>query len=278
MSFAHSEPLQPLDLPVCQVARAQPVYTSKVMEVPDEIKKLIQAYKKSWVNLCDRKAGSSVHETFILAKTLEDEFTYADLPMKGTDMERAIELDRVLAYDLMQFIPAFQGSYMDHEYFMPRFAAFSQVSKFGTEEDKQFFQLHADLNGNGILPNWYQQTWDYGGCLRFGEFDWVGAFQKLGDPGQIKSIQYRKLLDKIEIDLQKTLEKLYYKYRDGKFHKICTCKTTKAVQIDLGELVKHLGKIKRYSRLATKLKITLASIKKGETPVLSQAEQHCSGG
>lgn len=275
---AHSQANQPLDLPVCQVARAQPVYSSEAIEIIVEVKKLIRTYKKSWVNLCDRKAGSSVYEAFALAKTLEEEFFYLDGTMKGTDMEKAIEIDRVLGYDLIQFIPAFEGSYMEYEYFMPRLAVFNQVSKYGTDEDKLFFQLHTDLNGDGTLPNWYQKTWHYGGCLRFGEYDWVGAFQRLSKAKDIKGIQYLKIIDKIESNLQKTLEKLYYKYRDGKFKKICTCKATKAVQIDLEKLFKHLGKIKRYTKLAAKLKATLVSLKKKEIPILSEAEEHCSGG
>lgn len=274
----YSQPGEPLDLPECEIARAPSTYTSEVIKIPDDVKKNIQEYKKSWIDLCDRKAGSSVYNTFALAKILEDEFTYADLPAKGTRMERAIELDRVLAHDLMQFIPAFQGSYMEYEFFMPRFEIFSQVSIHGTEEDKQFFQLHADLNGNSILPNWYQQTWDYGGCFRFGEFDWVEAFQKLKQAKRIKSVEYRKVIDSIESNLGKTFDRLYFKAQRRKSSKICTCNEKQAVQTDLKKLIKYLRENKQHSKLAAKLKVILLSVKKGEVPVLSQAEQHCSGG
>ena len=64
---------KPLDLPVCQVARAKTAYT-EVVKIPDQVKAHITAYKKSWTELCDRKSSASVHQTLSLAKILEEKF------------------------------------------------------------------------------------------------------------------------------------------------------------------------------------------------------------
>lgn len=280
---AHAKAKKPLDLPVCQVARAKTAYTN-VIKIPEQVKTHITAYKKSWTDLCDRKASASVHETLRMAKALEEEFkpvlssTSSKTADGKIDWKKTEAVHDYLQKDLPKFVPAFDGSIIEYEYFQPRFSEFKEVAKYGNAEDKLFFQLHADLRGNGTLSPWYAQTWDYGGCLRFGEYDWIQAFQTLRKAKKIKTPQYRKIISELEGSLNQTLDGLYFEFSDKKFNKICTCKKKDAVRADLEKLVAYLNRNKSNPKLAAKLQKTLKAIEAGKIPVKSEAEKHCSGG
>lgn len=283
MPLAHAKTKKSLDLPVCQVARAKTAYTD-IIQIPDDVESYVAKYKKSWTDLCDQKKSASIHQTLSMAKTLEEKFkpilsSIATQTSEGkTDWTKTESIHTYLESELPKFVPAFEGSIIEYEYFQPRFSDFKDVAKYGNAEDKLFFQLYADLRGSSELPPWYEMTWDYGGCLRFGEYNWIQAFQKFKKAKSIKAIQYKKILAEQEKSLKETLEGLYFKFSDKEFNKICTCKKKDAVKSDLEKLVTYLKKEKSQNELVAKLQKTLKAISAGQIPVMSQAEKHCSGG
>jgi len=280
IAVGHAEINKSLDLATCQAARNQPVYPSFI-NIPEDIKLAVAAYKESWITLCDRKPNSSVHQVFSMAKSLEEKFEpvlSSIVKQIGGDWEKATTVHHYFQNIIPGFIPAFEGSIIEYEYFKLRFLDFKEVAKYGDEEDRYFFQLYVNLRGSGMLHPWYEMTWDYGGCLKFGEYNWIQTFQKLKLAKDIKDTQYSKVISELGASLSKTLEGLYFKLSNRKFHKICTCNNKDAVRSDLEKMVAYFSENQSNPTLLVTLRKTLNAIKSGEVPVKSQVAGHCSGG
>lgn len=281
LSISYAKDEKPLDLPACKIARVKSTYT-EVFKIPDDIKSYIIVYKKSWTDFCDHKKSASIHEIFSMAKNLEEKFisifnSRSLLPDKqNSGFDKVEEAHNYLEKVLPNFVPAFEGSILEYEYFRPKISEFKEISKYGDNEDKLFFKLLSEMLGDFMLPPWYETSWDYGGCLRFGEYDWILAYEKLIEAKKIKGAQYNKVILKQQDLLNKELEDLYFKISDKEFSKICTCKNKNDVKIDLEKLVTYLNKDKAYTSLVANLQKTLEAIKAGQIVVNSQAEKDCS--
>ncbi len=285
MSISYGRDERPLDLPVCKVARAKTAYSEDI-KIPEDVKSHITAYKKSWSDLCDRIKSASVYQTFSMAKTLEKKFeqilNLRSLEKKSPDeninSKKTDAAHDYLEKELTKFIPAFEGSILEYEFFRPVTSEFKEISKYGNADDKLFFNLLTEMQGDSMLPPWYEMVSDHGGCLRFGEYDWIMAFEKLKEAKKIKGTQYINVISELQKSLEEDIEGLYYEFSDKELNDICTCKKKNDVKSDLEKLVTYFNKDKSQSKMVAKLQKILEAIKAGKISVNSQAEKHCSGG
>ena len=283
ITYAKDE--KPLDLPICKVARAKTTY-SDLVKIPEDVKSYITEYKKSWTDLCDRKESASLHQAYGMALNLEKNFSpifdSRSLQKRTLDVEAELKKENAahdyLQKELPKFIPAFEGSLITYEYFQPLILDFKEFSKNGNAEDKLFFQVLAEMKGDFILPPWLEGTWDYGGCLKFGEYNWILAFEKLNEAKKIKAIEYSKVITEQQKILNKVFEDLFVESPDKKISDICTCKKKVDVKADLEKLLVYLNKEKTHTNLVAKLQKTLAAIKTGQILVKSSDEVSCGGG
>ena len=254
-----------------------------LLVVPDDTKALIESYRSAWKTFCDveKQARPSMADLLVQAKVIELRFdkifeTYhasrkASEP-PGPEDDAVSDL---VVKKYPSFVPAFEGSYFEYEYFMPSFETFEKHTPLGTAEDKRFFDtgIRLDLEFPNLgrwNPPWLQKTWDYGGCLRFGEFRWTDALDQIMKlKGDLHSDIYRKMASDWETLLMEDLT------AGGD---VCTCKRKDAVIEDLQAALLYLQATPALSAYVPAVQAKLQSIQAKRIEVESEDVKHCSGG
>ena len=262
--------------PTCKAASEKADYGSG-LSIPEVTRALIESYREDWRNLCSSKAGSkpSLSEIFVKAKQIEadfkkifDAFDESIISEPNFDSRRSAAINDLVSNKFPTFVPAFKGAYGEHEMFSPSIDAFKKSAPLGNSEDRIFFESQLSLEGD--FPPYVTKTWAYGGCDRYGEFDWTGTLRDIARvKKQVKNSAYLKESALLEEGLFRELSTNY---------DICTCKKKDVVLQDLRNVQKYIKKEALYASQVPKVQQTIESIQSGKIQVKSEAEGHCSGG
>ena len=262
--------------PACTAATEKVDYGSG-LTISEATRALIESYREDWRNLCSTKGSTkpSLAEIFVKAKQIEadfkkvfDAFDESIINEANFDSRRSEAVNDLVSRKFPTFVPAFKGAYGEHEMFSPSIDAFRKSAPLGNAEDRTFFENQLSLEGD--FPPYITKTWDYGGCDRYGEFDWTGALKNIAHvKKQVKATAYLKESALLEDGLFRELATSY---------DICTCKKTDAVLQDLQNVRKYLRRETVYASQVPKVQQTIDSIQSGKIKVKSEAEKHCSGG
>jgi hypothetical protein len=276
-ALADAEP----SLPGCRAALSQAAYDSP-LDLPAATIGRIEAYRLGWRRLCAGERGDvSLYDLLAQARQIELDFgpifrreaeTWKAAEGQGeARWRRAEAIHSLLASKFPAFVPGFIGSFVEWEYFQPDAAFFRKHRSLGDEEDRVFLDAGIRLPGPGPAPNpWFEFTWDYGGCKRFGEFDWVGEIRKI-----------EALRDRLHRDLYRSALVAYERdlYRDlTPRSSLCICDDVARVVPDLEEVSRELAE--RAVRAETRRAIGYATsqIRAGAISLRSSREGGCSGG
>ena len=262
----------------CQAAMANVEY-GNLLVVPDDTKSLIESYRSAWKAFCDveQQARPSMAALLVQAKEIELRFDKVFETGKPSELSRTQDeaLSDLLVKKYPSFVPAFEGSYFEYEFFKPSFETFEKHTPLGTAEDKRFFETGIRLGLEFPRPGrwnppWLEKTWDYGGCLRFGEFRWTEALDQIMKlKGDLHSDIYRKMASDWETLLMEDLTS------EGN---VCTCKNRDVVIEDLQAALLYLQATPALSAYVPGVQAKLQSIRTKKIKIESEAEKHCSGG
>jgi hypothetical protein len=260
----------------CQAAMANVEY-GNLLVVPDDTKALIESYRSAWKTFCDveKQARPSMADLLLQAKEIELRFDKVFETFHASSRPEDDAVSDLLVKKYPSFVPAFEGSYFEYEYFRPSFEEFEKHAPLGTAEDKRFFDTGIRLGLEFPRPGrwnppWMERTWDYGGCLRFGEFRWTEAMDQIMKLKEdLQSDIYRKMASDWETLLMEDLTS------EGD---ICTCKKSDAVIEDLKAALLYLQATPALSAYLRDVQAKLQSIQAKKVKVESEAVKHCSGG
>ncbi len=272
--------------PICGVARAKPGYTH-ALKVSPALEAKVNAYRRAWVEFCDEEPGAAgtLHNLILEAEKLEDAFrpvvAHAAARRKklgrGTpDREKLSDaLDNALAYRLPAFITGFEGRFGEETYFRLSIERFRSAARLGDKVDRRFFKVTHKLRGPSALMPWYRMTWDYGGCVRFGEYDWIGVLEDLREfREEFTRPAYAKELRRIESMLLAFLTQARKPYPKD----LCTCGDTGQVIADLEEVLRYFKSRKGFKKRANALNRYMGRIDTERVHILSEKNGSCSGG
>ena len=249
----------------CAAATAKVEY-GRLLQVPDALKAEVEAYRAGWREVCTKKARS-LHTLLLRADAITRSFA-ALLDKSGIKETKFEELHELLGSAYPRFIPAFQGSMIEYEYFEPDLAVFARQAALGDAEDKTFFASHRALYGTDphAFP-WLKRTWDQGGCVRFGSFDWVAAVARIeGLEAKLKGEAYRKRLAELKDRIRGYLSDPAVK-RDGKKPVVDSCAPRPRTIAELEKTAKGLQARKGWEKTAAGLRKTVDDIRAGRTDI-----------
>jgi hypothetical protein len=264
-----------VDLPGCKAAIASVDY-GNLLVVPDETKSAIESYRSDWRAFCGEKPQRerpTMADLIQKAKTVEDLFgkTFETFIKARTTEERYAGADAVsdlVVKKYPSFVPGFEGSFWEQEYFRPSTEEFRKHVHLGTAEDKLFFDAGMPLQTE--FPPWIDRTWDYGGCLRFGKYPWTETLEKIVQlKKSLQSDIYKKLTSEYEESLMGSVTSM---------GDVCTCEGKEAVLEDLQSVLAYLEKEPSLASYVPLVRSKLDSVQSRKITVNSEAEKHCSGG
>ncbi len=162
---------------------------------------------------------------------------------------------------------------------MSSLSDFRKYAPLGDAEDILFFKEYFELRGETLFDPWISATWDYGGCRRFGEYQWVDTLKKIDSlKKNLTKTLYVEAVLEFEQHLIIFLDGLYFRVSDRRMSDICTCGDKSAVERDLNEILEHIVSKPGYEETADTIRKTLKGIHENEIQINSEAEKHCSGG
>jgi len=264
------------NLPGCQAALAKVDYGT-ILLIPDETKSVIESYRSAWKDFCGAKAVSdkpTMADLILKAKTLEGQFgKIIEAHNRALTTEQryagADAVSDLVSKKYPSFVPAFEGSYWEQEYFRPSTAEFKKHAQLGTPEDKLFFEAGMKLESE--FPPWMDRTWDYGGCWLFGDFKWTETLDRLVQlKKSLHSDIYKKLTADYEASMMEPLTSLG--------QSVCTCKRKESVLEDLQRVLSYLEKEPAFSSYLPMVRSSIDALETKKIIVNSEAEKHCSGG
>jgi hypothetical protein len=292
------------ELPGC-VAAYTPLPLGELTGLTHETKNRLIHYRQSWQYVCSGKSDHSIYPLWIEAKELT-KTTYTNSGVLGSALcEENKMINGECATDITAYAPGIKGVYAEGMLldFTPSRKLFSENIILGTQEDKDFFATYAllGLEDDNFSP-WIEQTWDYGGCTKYGSYDWVGVLDTLDKLS--KKINNLGYLEEINLYKSELLNGVTnnmigwnYEFKDPKYPyvkpHICTCDKKNEVLSDLDKVLQysknHLfyydltsapgpGHPSSPSDLSPSIIDFINKIKEGKINVLSDAERHCSGG
>jgi len=259
-------------------AASEKVNYGEGLNIPADTRARIDAYRTGWKELCDSgsRKRPSLSDLFVKAKEIEADFTKildafdeSILNESKVDVHRFTVVNDLLSKQYPAFVPAFQGTYGEEEYFSPSVAAFRQSSSLGNSEDRLFFDSHIPMERD--FPPFIRKTWDHGGCVLFGEFDWINAMKNISRIE--KSVKSATYLQETSQFKEKLVHELTSPTTD-----ICTCNAKTDVMKDYVAVRKYIKTEPRFASPLAKLQQTMDSIDSGKIEVQSEMEKHCSGG
>jgi hypothetical protein len=267
--------------PACAAAN-NPLDYGSIIAVPDDVRALIDAYRADWLAFCRQtqpgpvtlanlyaQAGS-ISEAFdrLIEQAWKDS---ADADAGQGDGLQPETLDDVLRTTYPRFVPAFEGSFLESTYFNPSTEGFSAYASRGSADDRLFFDSGMPLTSHIWDRPWLERTWDYGGCLLFGRFDWAGEAQKIA--GLKKELSSESWLKRVA-----TREETFFSQLEDSGTRICTCERKDAVLEDYRKLVRVVEREPGLASHLVGLRRMIAAIQSSRIRIDSDREQHCSGG
>jgi|GEM_PF-2460630 len=264
---------------------------TKSKNISDQTKKLLDQYRKNWQSLCRGQEGFTLNLLWNEAEELTrlehkdaQGHSESDLCDRGEDGE---------CYPIMLFTPGIAGLHAEGMLlgFAPSQELFAENLVLGNQEDKDFFTTYTSLgfdNSNNFYP-WIDQTWDYGGCTKYGNYDWTKTLNILNALSKkVTGTAYRENISASTNDLidgvtDNLLDHDFeYKGQHAFTPHICSCDKKEAVLSDMEKVLEyaksHPLNLKDGTAVSSRISEIITHIKNGKVDVLSQAERHCSGG
>ncbi len=264
-ALAETRRAQPAAGP-CAAATA-PVNYGRLLQVPDALKAEVEAYRQGWKEACAKKGGASLAALLARGDRISKAFT-ALVDKSGIKETKFEELHEQLQTAYPRFIPAFHGSMIEFEYFEPDMHVYARQAALGDAEDKLFFASRRALYGTDAhsFP-WVKRTWDHGGCVRFGEFDWAGTVMRLETlESKLTSEAYRTRLSELKDRIRRYLTEPAAK-RNGKKPVVDSCAPRARTIAALEQTARGLAARKGWEPVAAGLRKTLDGIKAGQIEI-----------
>lgn len=250
----------------CAAATA-PVNYGRVLNVPDAIKADVEAYRQGWKEACAKKGGSSLAALLARGDRIGKALT-ALADKSGIKETKYEELHTLWQETYPRFIPAFHGSMIEYEYIEPELAAFARQAALGDADDKLFFGSQRALYGTDkhSFP-WVKRSWDHGGCVLWGRFDWVAAVARIEDlEAKLNAEAYRTRLAELKDRIRNYVTDPAAK-RDGKKPVVDSCAPRAQTIAALDKTMRGLQGRKGWEPAAAGLKKTLDEIRANRTDI-----------
>lgn len=251
----------------CAAASAKPDY-GRLLQIPERLRADTEAYRAAWREACAKKRGASLGALLAKGDALGKAYVAA-IDKSGIKETKFEELHALLGTVYPKFIPAFAGSMIEYEYFEPDLAAYARVAALGDAEDRLFFASHRALYGTDphAFP-WLKRTTHFGGCVRFGEFDWAGAVARIeGLEGKVKAAAYRARLTDLRQRIQTYLSKPAFEREAGKKPVVDSCAPKARTLAEFEKIAKALAARKGWDKAAAGLRKTADDIRAGRVEV-----------
>jgi hypothetical protein len=230
------------------------------------------AYKKSWAAFC-RQENVLLSDLLVHAFKVTERIEF-ELSIDEKIQANFEKIETYLSGKFLQEMPAIDIQFSEYRTIKPAMKDFIDVSVYGTSEDRTFFDKYQKFYDQNLLPAWYDAVWDHGGCLKFGEFDWLYAFDDLQKLKESKIAIYRNLAVALENNLKDTLAYLYDEEVSTRVD-ICTCTEQSFVREDLKLIILYLQERKKMDDLREKLKVVLKRIEMGKVLIPSYQKKQC---
>ncbi len=263
-----------MELPGCKAAFAPEVYPAHI-KLSTQSKNFIHEYRIKWQNVCAGTSDRSLYPLWILVGELTNLDELHDFPEDQQEFFSGI---------FPTFVPGLTGLYA--EGFLLDFDSsstfFADNILLGNQEDKDFFTAFAPLELDNEFAPWVEQTWDYGGCTKYGKYNWIQSLKTLDElsskvhsPGYVNALNSsrKSILAHLAND-NKIVDKTYSIVDTS----ICTCDKKEAVAEDLDKVLTYIQGKAQYTDSISFVKNTIEQIKNKKIEILSQSERHCSGG
>ncbi len=207
-SIADATKPKPTEIAACRAAFNAEDYGR--LPISNELQQTIALYRAHWQQFCSGDQTVSLDALLVEAQNIEEKFRDVfhrlNDETEGDSGKRDDDIQQALTITLPSFIPAFLGWYMEYVEFRPVLVDFREASALGTTEDVRFFRQYTPLHGDTGNAPWFQLETDVSGCVRFGQYDWVGALKTATDLRKdTKSEIYLKLIHRFESDLLKDM-------------------------------------------------------------------------
>lgn len=258
----------------CSVAAAPARYPAAASGIAAPLRATIAQYKADWQVLCSTHRGKTIGQLLADANSIAAKVDAAVLP---PDSKEPSEPREAFVVTIGSFLPGIYGAIGEYGGVHVSLAAFARRAALGSDEDRMFFAQWTALSFDGNMPPWIEQTWDYGGCTKFGEHDWrktiagLEAVQsRLHEPAykQLADGRERGLLDELRVG----------DAGSGNPMPICVCKLKSDVSKDLQLIRGVFSASARYKTFLAPLDALMAKIAAKQIEIKSEAEAHCSGG
>ena len=267
------KPLPPVARP-CLAAQT-PVNYGRLIRPSAATKQEIQRYRAAWAKFC-RSKGGSINQLLGMAERIRQGAERAI--GAAHKAKRLIGKHADTAHDDLQkrwpqFVPAFMGSIIEYEFFRVQMWVVMRYAKWGDANDKLFFKSERKIFGDDEKSYaWIKRTWDYGGCTKFGEYDWIGNIRRVDGLRARLGGWYKRRLGEYHDNVKRTIGDW------SKAKEICTCGTPGTVARNLTNLKAFLDKRHRYRGYSHQIGVTLRRLKAGQMKVLSDKLQQCKYG
>jgi hypothetical protein len=156
------------------MAASAPVDYGRAFAVSQEVKSVVDSYRAEWRTFCapERTSAPAIADLLVTANRIAEAF---DTLIRIHNRSRttaelyaiADSVQELLSQRYPRFVPGFEGSYFDHEYFRPATSEFRNYAEWGTVEDRAFFGAYIPLQT--AYPPWLKKTYDYFASLRIGK-------------------------------------------------------------------------------------------------------------
>jgi len=249
-------------------AAAAAVNYGRLLNVPDALRKDVDAYRQAWKEACAKKGGSSLAALLAQGDRIGKGFT-ALADKSGIKETKYEELHELWQNAYPRFIPAFHGSMIEYEYIEPDLAAFARQAALGDADDKVFFSNQRAVFGTDkhSFP-WVNRTWDHGGCVRFGRYDWVAAVARIEDlEGKLGAAAYRTRLAELKDRIRNYLSNPAAKRDGGKKPVVDSCVPRAQTIAALDKAARGLHARKGWEPVAAGLRKTLDDIRASRTEI-----------
>ncbi len=254
----------------CAAATGKVEY-GRLLQIPDQLKAEVEAYRAAWREACAKKKGASLGALLARGDALGKAFI-AVIDKSGIKETKYEELHELVQIAYPRFIPAFTGSMIEYEYFEPDLAAFARQAALGDAEDKQFFASHRALYGTDphAFP-WLNRTSHFGGCVRFGSFDWVAAVARIeGLEEKVKGQAYRQRLAELKDRIRSYLGKPAVERTANQKPVVDSCAPRARTIAELEKTAKGLAARKGWEKAA-------AGLRKAAEDIRANRLEVCNG-